>query len=232
MMDGTAGNSTMRVKICCIMKSSEAQLALNQGADALGFVSHMPSGPGVLTDAAIRDLIRQLPGETDTWLLTAETQPEAILRQLDYTGATSVQLVDDAGSSTRSILHRERPDIKVVQVIHITPGKDPVPLSHWSNHADALLLDSGNPSGRQRELGGTGRTHDWDLSAKICENASIPVFLAGGLHAGNVVEALSRVKPAGIDVCSGVRTAGELDPTKLEEFMVIVRNAPSSTHQD
>ena len=83
---------------------------------------------------------------------------------------------------------------------------------------DGILLDSGNPSLPVKELGGKGRTHDWRLSRRIREAVDVPVFLAGGLHAGNVAEAIDRVGPFGVDVCSGVRTNGRLDEEKLAEF--------------
>jgi phosphoribosylanthranilate isomerase len=85
-------------------------------------------------------------------------------------------------------------------------------------HVEALLLDSGNPTLPVKELGGTGRTHDWSISRQILEAVGIPVFLAGGLNPANVTAAIRHVGPFGIDVCSGVRTAGRLDAAKLADF--------------
>lgn len=87
-----------------------------------------------------------------------------------------------------------------------------------AKQVDALLLDSRNPNLAVKELGGTGRVHNWQLSRQIREQVSKPVFLAGGLHAGNVREAIETVQPFGLDLCSGVRTNGQLDMRKLEAF--------------
>ena len=83
---------------------------------------------------------------------------------------------------------------------------------------DALLLDSGNPKLAIKELGGTGRVHNWKLSRSIVEQSPVPVFLAGGLNPSNVKQAIDEVQPYGLDLCSGVRTNGRLDPAKLEAF--------------
>ena len=87
---------------------------------------------------------------------------------------------------------------------------------------DAILLDSGNPALATKELGGTGRRHDWTLSREIREQIKVPVFLAGGLNQGNVQQAIRQVGPFGLDVCTGVRTEGKLDQAKLEQFFASV----------
>ena len=83
---------------------------------------------------------------------------------------------------------------------------------------DFILLDSGNQKLKIKELGGTGRTHDWTISKKIVETVDVPVFLAGGLNPDNIKEAAEFVKPFGIDLCSGVRTNGKLDEHKLKQL--------------
>ncbi|HET6851291.1 MAG TPA: hypothetical protein VFH46_03150, partial [Pyrinomonadaceae bacterium] len=87
---------------------------------------------------------------------------------------------------------------------------------------DAVLLDSGNQSLAIKELGGTGRTHDWRLSREIREAIDVPLFLAGGLNPSNVAAAIREVQPFGIDVCSGLRTEGRLDPQILSNFFTRV----------
>ena len=88
-----------------------------------------------------------------------------------------------------------------------------------SKYVDAILLDSGNPNLSIKELGGTGRTHNWELSRQIVESVDRPVFLAGGLRAENVAAAIRAVRPFGIDVCSGVRTNGKLDAVRVAAFV-------------
>jgi phosphoribosylanthranilate isomerase len=83
-------------------------------------------------------------------------------------------------------------------------------------------LDSGNQSLAIKELGGTGRSHDWEISRRIRERLNVPIFLAGGLNPDNVITAIRQVKPFGVDVCNGVRTNGKLDEVKLSQFFTQV----------
>ena len=112
-------------------------------------------------------------------------------------------------------------------MVHVT-GPEAVATARAAAPAvDALLLDSGNPSLPVKELGGTGRTHDWDVSRRIREAVDVPVWLAGGLTPGNVARAIETVRPFGVDVCGGVRTDGRLDESKLARFVAVARGASS-----
>lgn len=141
----------------------------------------------------------------------------------------SLQLVDSVSIKTYQELRKNLPGIALVQVIHVL-GEDSLREAiRVAPHVDALLLDSGNPSLAVKELGGTGRTHNWSLSRKIVEEVqksslSKPVYLAGGLNAGNIREAISTVQPFGIDICSSVRTNGHLDEQKLAAFLDIIHH--------
>ena len=106
-----------------------------------------------------------------------------------------------------------------MQVIHVTDESSLTEALETAAHVDALLLDSGNMSLPIKELGGTGRTHDWTVSARIVQSSTVPVFLAGGLNEANVGEALRAVQPFGLDLCSSVRRADRLDEAKLRSFM-------------
>ena len=113
----------------------------------------------------------------------------------------------------------------VIRVIHVHGEGSIEEAVAISPHVDGILLDSGSKKGSVVELGGTGRTHDWDVSRRIVEAVEVPVILAGGLNPGNVVEAVRLVKPYAVDVCSGVRTGERLDPGKLQSFMSRVRGS-------
>jgi phosphoribosylanthranilate isomerase len=209
----------VRVKICCISSIAEAEVAVAAGASAVGLVGRMPSGPGVIADDAIREIARRVPPPVATFLLTSETLPEAVIRHHRDTLTNTIQLVDAVPPDAYRQLRGMLPGVKLVQVIHITGERSIDEALEAAASVDALLLDSGNPNLAVKELGGTGRVHDWTLSRRIREASPVPVFLAGGLHAGNVAQALDAVDPYGLDLCSGVRTAGRLDPDKLEAFM-------------
>jgi phosphoribosylanthranilate isomerase len=211
-----------RIKICCISTIGEAKTAVNYGADALGLVGKMPSGPGPISDELIFQIAKTVPPPVATFLLTSENSVEGVSKHHNRTKTNTIQLVDRLEYGTIKELKEVIPGIKIVQVIHVTDESSIDEAIQLSEYADALLLDSGNPALKVKVLGGTGRVHNWSISKKIVEQTKIPVFLAGGLHAGNVKVAIEQVQPFGIDLCNGVRTNGYLDEKKLEEFFNVV----------
>ena len=207
-----------RVKICCISSIEEAQKAICFGASAIGLVSEMPSGPGVISEEMIAEIALHVPAGIDTFLLTSKQNPEAIIAQQQKTSVNTIQLVDAFPFSGYTILRQALPGIRIVQVIHVLGDKSIEDAAAIAPYVDAILLDSGNPSLERKELGGTGRTHDWAVSRRIRDRVNIPIYLAGGLKPENVHEAIEQVHPYALDVCSGVRTEGQLDERKLEAF--------------
>lgn len=208
-----------RIKICCIRDVAEMRLAVEAGAGAIGLVSAMPSGPGILPESDIAAIIDDTPDRIRTFLLTIRTEMHGIAQQLVATRANTVQLVDYVDESIYPALRKAHPDVTVVQVIHVTGETSLDRAFLAAAHADALLLDSGDPEAVTPEFGGTGRTHDWAISRRIVDASPVPVFLAGGLTPDNVESAIGEVGPYGVDLCSGVRSEGRLDPAKLDRFM-------------
>jgi phosphoribosylanthranilate isomerase len=216
---------TPRIKICCISSLEEARLAVACGAHALGLVGRMPSGPGVISDETIADIARAAPPPVATFLLTCETGAEAIIAHARRTHTSVLQLVDAVSPETYGAIRAALPSVKIVQVLHVR-GADTLDEARASApHVDALLLDSGNPTLAVKELGGTGRVHDWAVSRRIVEESPVPVFLAGGLNPDNVARALAEVRPYGLDICSGVRSDGRLDGDKLARLIQAARAA-------
>jgi phosphoribosylanthranilate isomerase len=211
--------ATPRVKICCIASIDEAWLAIDHDASALGLVSRMPSGPGPIEESRIAEIATTVPPGVATFLLTCEQDVDAIVAQQRRIGANTIQLVDRLERGTHRDLRDALPGIAIVQVIHVRGEESIDEALEVGPHVNALLLDSGNPSLAVKELGGTGRRHDWSISRRIRERVEVPVYLAGGLRAENVAEAIREVGPFGLDVCSGVRTGGILDANKLDAFM-------------
>lgn len=214
-----------RVKICCITSIEEAQLAIKYGASALGLVSSMPSGPGVIDEGLIEEIAHTVPPGVSTFLLTSLQNTDEIIEQHRKCKTNTIQICDHLLEGTHKKLKKELSAIKIVQVIHVTGDESIKEAVEVSREVDALLLDSGNQKLAVKELGGTGRTHDWALSKKIRESVKIPVYLAGGIAPLNVSEAIRIVKPFGLDLCSGVRTDNKLDEKKLKLFFQNVRNA-------
>ena len=208
-----------RVKVCCISSNEEAQLAIHYGASAIGLVGKMPSGPGVINDKLIYEIARNVPPPIGTFLLTSETTFENILEHHLIAQTNTIQLVDAISIEALKKIRIALPGIKLVQVIHVINEESFAEAIQISEYVDAILLDSGNPNLKIKELGGTGKVHNWKLSRKIRESIQIPVFLAGGLNPENVNQAIQEVEPFGLDVCSGIRNDGKLDKIKLESFM-------------
>ena len=211
-----------RIKICCISSENEAKTAIEFGASAIGLVARMPSGPGPISDELIRQIAETIPPPVATFLLTSETMVRKIIEHHNRTKTNTIQIVDSLLSGTYSQLKTALPCVKIVQVIHVIDERSVDEAIGISAMVDAILLDSGNPKLKIKELGGTGRIHNWKLSRQIRDKSKCPVFLAGGLNPENVRQAIEEVQPFAVDVCSGVRTDGNLDRKKLELF---IRNA-------
>lgn len=209
---------TPRIKICCISSVDEAMTAISAGASAVGLVGPMPSGPGVIADELIAEIARTVPPPVGTFLLTSETHAGEVVAHQRRVHTDTIQLVDALRDRDYGSIRSELPAVKLVQVIHVIDESSVEEACAVAAHVDAILLDSGNPNLAVKELGGTGRVHNWSLSREIVEKCGKPVFLAGGISAANVREAFETVGPFGFDLCSSVRTDGRLDRRKLEEF--------------
>ncbi len=207
-----------RVKICCISSVAEADLAIRYGASALGLVSAMPSGPGVIEEDLIVEIAARVPPPIATFLLTCRQDVDSIIEQQRRLRTNTLQLVDRLERGSYDDLRRALPGISIVQVIHVCGEESIAEAKAVAPSVDAILLDSGNQKLPIKELGGTGRTHDWTISRFIREAVDVPIFLAGGLHPDNAVAAIREVGPFGLDICSGVRTSGRLDEEKLGRF--------------
>jgi len=177
-----------RTKICCISSVAEAGLAVRLGASAIGLVSEMPSGPGVIPESRIQEIAVSVPPPIATVLLTSRVSSADIIAQQTRCRVNTIQICDRVAIGVYAELREALPGISLIQVVHVS-GEDSVSEAlEIGSRVDALLLDSGNRSRPAKELGGTGRTHDWDFSARIVAQSRVPVFLAGGLNPDNVGE--------------------------------------------
>jgi phosphoribosylanthranilate isomerase len=213
-----------RIKICCIKSIEEAKMAIELGADAIGLVAKMPSGPGPIPDKLINAIAQSIPPLVGSFLLTSETSAEKIIEHHKLTQTNTIQIVDILSKGTYSQIKEALPFIRIVQVIHVIDYNSVDQAIKISESVDAILLDSGNPNLKIKELGGTGRIHNWNLSRQIRDHSKCPIILAGGLNSENVLQAISEVEPFAVDVCSGVRTDDKLDKEKLIAFVKNVQS--------
>jgi phosphoribosylanthranilate isomerase len=213
-----------RIKICCIASLDEAKMAVEAGASALGLVSAMPSGPGPISETEIAQIAPRVPPGVATFLLTCKQNASEIIDQLHRTRCNTIQLCDELPTRDYQQIRRECPAVRIVQVIHVQDADSLHEANAAAPHVDAILLDSGRPRAATKELGGTGRVHDWQISRQIRDAVNVPVYLAGGLRPDNVRDAIEQVQPFGLDLCTGVRTDGRLDRDKLHAFMSAVHS--------
>jgi len=218
-------DATPRVKICCICSLEEAWIAINHGASALGLVSEMPSGPGVIPETLIAKIARRTPPFVSSVLLTSKKKPTKIVKQHSQCMTNAIQICDDLDPESLVEVARNLPGVDIIRVIHVHGEESIEEAETIAPFVDGVLLDSGRKEGSVVELGGTGRPHNWDVSRRIVEAVEVPVILAGGLNPGNVAQAINLVKPFAVDVCNGVRTEGSLDFDKIQSFMSQVRSS-------
>lgn len=217
-----------RIKVCCIANAEEARLAIACGADAIGLVGRMPSGPGAIPDEQIAEIAMVLSPPIASFLLTAEVTADAIASHVLRTGVSTVQIVSHIDPMESAALARRLPAVRRVQVIHVEDRRSLDLIGVYAEHVHAFLLDSGRPNAAVPELGGTGRVHDWDLSRAFVDNSPHPVFLAGGLTPENIGRAIRHVRPFGVDLCTGVRVDMHLDRERLTAFVTAVRAADAA----
>ena len=213
---------TPKIKVCCIANLFEAQLAIDAGAWALGLVAEMPSGPGPISDEEIAEIVSAVPAGIETFLLTARVDADAIIDHRQFCGTSTIQLVDHVPFQELQKIRKALPKVRLVQVIHVIDDGSVEEAVRVTPLVDMILLDSGKPDAKVRTLGGTGDTHNWDISLEIRKQIGIPMFLAGGLKPQNVARAIGQVQPFGVDLCSGLRTDSRLDPIKLKAFFASV----------
>lgn len=198
-------------------------MAIDAGASAIGLVSEMPSGPGPIPESLIAEIAATVPPAVSSFLLTCKEDAASIIDQQKRLRVNTIQICDRLPQGSHKQLREALPGVSLVQVVHVTGPEAVDEAIAIAPHVDAVLLDSGNQSLTIKELGGTGRTHDWSLSRRIREAIDVPLFLAGGLKPANVGAAIREVQPFGIDVCSGLRSEGRLDPQKLTDFFTQIR---------
>jgi phosphoribosylanthranilate isomerase len=216
-----------RIKICCMASQEEAALAIRAGADAVGLigVAAMPTSRRAIDVATVAAVAASVPPPIATFLLSSEATAAGIAQHVLAAGASTVQICAHLSPNESERLSQLLPAIRRVQVIHVEDEGALALIATYAPYVHAFLLDSGRPGLATPVYGGTGQTHDWSVSAEFVRQSPRPVFLAGGLSAANVGDAIAKIRPFGVDLCTGVRTDGRLDREKLHAFIAAVRSA-------
>lgn len=212
-------NMERRVKICGIQNLEEAMMCVDAGADAIGFlIGTTHKAEDTIAAGACRDIVSKLPPLINTVMVTHLTRADDIIPLVHMTKVNTLQLHNELPFYQISVLKKELPFIKIIKCVHVN-GNEEACLAKAltaATYADAILLDSKT----EDRLGGTGITHDWNISSAVCKLIKKPLILAGGLTPQNVTEAVNKVMPYGIDVNSGVENAaGQKDAEKVKQFI-------------
>ena len=212
------GGRLPEIKICGLRTEHEARAAVAAGATMLGMLvglTHLAEDEA--SEAEARHLVSTLgPGPTMV-LVTHLLDPAAIAALAARIGVSTIQVHGDVPPDGLRTLRALAPDARLIKAIHVTGPDAVVRAQAFAPLADALLLDSRDAD----RLGGTGQTHDWTISRRIVDAvAPVPVILAGGLTPDNVATAIATVRPAGVDVNSGVEdSTGAKDPARMRAFI-------------
>ena len=202
----------MRVKICGITQPQQSIAIASLGATALGFIC-VPTSPRYVTVSQIRAAVAELPANIDTIGVFANTSIPEIRQIVVDSGLTGVQLHGDESPDFCYQLRQSLSNIEILKALRIRSLEHLDTAANYTKYVDTLLLDAYHP----QQLGGTGKTLDWTMLEQF--SPSCPWFLAGGLTADNIVEALSQVNPSGVDLSSGVeRSPGNKDLDKVAKL--------------
>jgi phosphoribosylanthranilate isomerase len=214
----------MRVKICGVRTLDEAEGVIEAGADALGFHIELEHSRCPVAAATAGAIISALPPFISSVVVTSETDPKNLLRIMKSTGATTLQLHKEVSPETVRAMKTASSNTKMYVAIWVTSDESIAIAKSFEGSADTVILDTMNKETGAR--GGTGKTHDWNISKKIVRSTSLPVILAGGLNPGNVAEAIKAVRPYAVDVNSGVSNPdGTKDFSKVKAFVERAKSA-------
>ncbi|MEH2156043.1 phosphoribosylanthranilate isomerase [Nostoc sp.] len=208
----------MRVKICGITQPQQSIAIASLGATALGFIC-VPTSPRYVTTSQIRAAVAELPDNIDTIGVFANATIPEIYQIVVDSGLTGVQLHGDESLNFCDEIRQALPNVEIIKALRIRNLEHLDTAVDYTKYVDTLLLDAYHP----QQLGGTGKTLDWTMLEQF--SPTCPWFLAGGLTADNIVEALNQVNPSGIDLSSGVeRTPGDKDLDKVALLFNSLKN--------
>lgn len=213
-----------RVKICGITNIEDALAAVSFGADALGFhVGEVKGSRNIISREEAAKIISQLPPGFETVLVTTSLDADAIVEAARVTHVAAVQFHTDMTVEGILAIKEKLPNVRAYKAVHVHDEYSIDEARKYEKVADAILLDT--EAKEKGQVGGTGKTHDWEVSRKIVEAVSLPVILAGGLNPDNVAEAIKKVRPQMVDVNSGVSNSDRAK--NLEKVRLFIKTAKS-----
>ena len=212
----------MRVKICGTATFADLECAVAAGADAVGFlmgITHVTQD--AVTPETAAAMVATLPPFIVPVAVTHLTKPSDLIRIVELSHCTTLQIQDMVTPDDIAEVREDLPYLRIMKAVHVMDESAIATAKYFSDAADAILLDTRTAD----RIGGTGITHDWNISAKIVKECSCPVILAGGLTPENVTEAVARVRPYAVDVHTGVKKNGVRDAERTRAFVAKAKTA-------
>ncbi|CAM2066132.1 N-(5'-phosphoribosyl)anthranilate isomerase [Sulfidibacter corallicola] len=233
-MDPFATGREPFIQIAGVIDRVEAQMLGEEGVHFLGFPLRLAVHKEDLSEEEAADIIRNLPPEHRGVVITYLTDPLEISSFLKKMGTRSVQLHAPMAPAALRELRRLRPDLWIIKSL-IVRGDDEARLDREATDlgewVDAFITDTYDPA--TGATGATGKTHDWSISEALVSRSPRPVILAGGLNPANVAEAIAAVRPAGVDVHTGVEGCdGRKDRLAVRAFVEATRSAYAALEID
>ncbi len=204
------------IKVCGIQNINEANGAIEAGANTIGMLTGVPEYvEDKISPETAKKIVVSLPRGIRTVMVTHLLEVSKIVEIAEYTGISALQIHNDLSTEGMKSLREYVPNLELIKTIHVLDESAIEDAKVYESFSDIILLDT--KAGER--IGGTGKTHDWNISKRIVEEVGIPVILAGGLNPRNINEAISKVKPAGIDANSGLENKdGSKDFDKIRIF--------------
>jgi phosphoribosylanthranilate isomerase len=199
----------MRVKICGITRVEQGVAIAQLGATALGFIC-VPRSPRYITGDLIKAIVTALPENIDTIGVFAYATVAEITSITQTSYLSGIQLHGNESPEFCLQIRQMLPEVEIIKALRIKNLADLAETNQYLDCVDTLLLDAYHP----QMLGGSGTTIDWNILQEF--NSPLPWLLAGGITPENLLEAINRVRPHGVDLSSGVeRAPGEKDLDKV-----------------
>lgn len=226
----------MHVKICGVRRPDDGLAAAKLGADAVGvLVGQVHPSAHFVNAADARAILAMLPPFVSGVLVSHLSEPSELLALIDQVRPTAVQIHSPMAVDAVAQVRHLHPGLTLIKAVHCEQGNPMALVERYAAVVDGVVADSSNPSTGQ--VGGTGLTHDWDQTARLVQQSSTPVLLAGGLNPDNVRQAIARVNPWGVDVNSGVKGSDGFQCLKrMAQFIALAksdegRSKPASQHR-
>lgn len=213
-----------RVKICGVRTVEDALGCAAAGADAIGVLVNVKVSPRRITVERARDIARRLPPFVTPVIVMMPSSHDEVIDAALRVRPGAIQLHGNEPPEMLFRIKQALPGIRIIKTIHVGSGNEIQTALSYEGAADGLLLDTSSPA-----KGGSGVTHDWEISRGIVSSVKMPVILAGGLSPSNVEDAIRTVKPFAVDVSSGVEPRGQRTRSKdiglVRDFIARARSA-------